>query len=282
VKAKDKLKLLLSNTKAQVRKLKQQSEIQHPKVPVNQLFDLTHKCAPVFVLSTGRTGTQLLTNIFALSNSVIAHHEPEPTLNFFSKLAWEEAKENTFFEGIFEGARYEMLRDAVVLNKTYVETNNRITFFARHILRSYPQAKFIHLVREPEAFVKSGLGRDWYANTNIHDEGRIVKNDAWQEMNQIAKISWLWAETNRWIFEFGKSLSKDQFHVVKSEDLYNDAAKVYNMLLFCGIADVSKNAIEKMIERPVNESKIKSKSLSKEELATVTLMCNKTMKLIYD
>jgi len=282
VKAKDKIKLLVSNTKAQVQKLKQQGIIQHPKVPVSDLHQQTHKSAPVFVLSTGRTGTQLLTNIFALSNKVLAHHEPDPNLNYYGKLAWEGAKEPAFFEGVFEGARYEMLRDAVILGKTYIETNNRITFLAKHILTNYPNAKFVHLVRKPEAFVKSGLGRDWYANTNIHDEGRIVKAGGWGSMDQVAKIAWLWAETNRWIFEFGKTLPAGQFLFLKSEDLYKDSKSVLALLHFCGVMDVNLKAIEKTILEPVNISKKPSDSIDEKTRLLIKEQTSTVSKLIYE
>ena len=44
--------------------------------------------APVFVLTTGRTGSRLLVEMVNLSAGLSAFHEPRPTLQYFSNFAF--------------------------------------------------------------------------------------------------------------------------------------------------------------------------------------------------
>jgi hypothetical protein len=83
VKFSDKIKSVITETGKAIDFLKEQSKIQHPGTPVSELFDKVHASSPVFVLSTGRTGTQFLTELLSHSSLVRAYHEPEPTLNLF-------------------------------------------------------------------------------------------------------------------------------------------------------------------------------------------------------
>jgi hypothetical protein len=281
VKFSDKIKSVITETGKAIDFLKEQSKIQHPGTPVSELFDKVHASSPVFVLSTGRTGTQFLTELLRHSSLVRAHHEPEPTLNLLARKAWQKEGSDDFFKGCFEGARYELLRNSFILNKGYVETNNRITFLAPFIRSLYPNAKFVHLVREAESFVKSGLQRGWYTDTNIHDEGRITKQEGWGEMDQVDRIAWLWAETNRWITQFGKIMAADKWYVHKSEDLYRDDSKTQHLLHFCGADDISSLTIKKYQRKPVNTSKGKKTELTREQRNTIYEITADAEKTIY-
>ena len=49
---------------------------------------------PVFVLSTGRCGTELLTNALKLDKAALVHHAPFPELVYLDRWAYER-KQNT-------------------------------------------------------------------------------------------------------------------------------------------------------------------------------------------
>jgi hypothetical protein len=130
---------------------------------------------PVFVLSTGRTGAALLTELLLLADGVDVHHTPRPELVRVSRRAYEEIGGNLdLFVEVFKTAREELLLQSVRRGRRYVETNNRVTFFAPAAAVEFPDAKFIHLTRDPATFVRSGLRRNWYSGTHHHDIGRIV------------------------------------------------------------------------------------------------------------
>lgn len=259
MKVSDLIKDYLSHNKAFFSQLKNKKSI-HDRVDIDfsQLSDKIHnEYDPVFVLSTGRNGTMLLTKLFELSNQCLAVHEPEPELSMPSKLAYENYRNNPeFVKGMFEGARYEMLRTSFLMGKKFIETNNRITFFAFQISELYPNAKFIHLVRKPESFIKSGLSRKWYSGKTLYDEARIVHPDKklWGTMNEYDKIAWLWNETNLFIEEF-KMKYPEKIITIKAEELFINKSVSLEMMNFCGINDINHKNISKTIAVKTNAGK---------------------------
>jgi hypothetical protein len=184
---------------------------------------------PVFVLSTGRTGTALLTELLLLADGVDVHHAPRPELVRVSRRAYEEIGGNLdLFVEVFKTAREELLLESVRRGRRYVETNNRVTFFAPAVAVAFPDAKFIHLTRNPATFVRSGIRRNWYSGTHHHDIGRIVPvgdNPAvelWAGWDRLARIAWLWNESKRFIADFLATLPGSRHVFVRAEDLFSD------------------------------------------------------------
>jgi len=249
----------LSHNKAFFEHLRDKKSINERKdIDFSTLVTKVHQeYAPIFVLSTGRNGTLLLTNLLSKTNNTIVFHEPEPELSMASKLAYEKHdSDSTFVCGMFEGARYEYLRSAFLLDKKFIETNNRITFFAYEIAKLYPRAKFIHLVRNPYAFIKSGIGRNWYSGETLYDEARIVSNDVklWSSLNQYEKIAWLWNETNEFIENF-KIKNPTRIITIKAENLFSSVETSNEIFDFCEVNRLNKDKIKKLISVKINSGK---------------------------
>jgi len=218
--------------------------------------DVLANAAPVFVLSTGRVGTMLLTRLFELKNGLHIEHEALPEMLYTGKLAYADPSNIEFTKGAFMAGRYEAIRDCQLQNLRYVETNNRLTFFAPAMAALFPNAKFIHLLRHPDSFVSSGIQRNWYTGKTITDEGRIApaKNSGIER--QQDKIAWLWNATNSFIEDFKEGAGKDRTLTVRSEDLFSnteEAERILNWLDF----KADKTSIQKVLNRPVNTSRKK-------------------------
>ena len=214
-----------------------------------------------FALSTGRCGTKLLTNLLRLSKGIQSVHEPLPVLVYPSKLAYETSHEDRekFRLGI-DMARYEFIENAFLRNQIYVETNNRLTFFAPFLAEVFKQSKFIHLVRHPGDFVRSGIRRMWYSGKHSYDTGRIVPTDNninWYRMTQIEKIAWLWNETNQFIEDFKLNLADANGIIfVKAEDLFSRTETAVKIFEFLQVEPPPEKQISEVIKRPVNVQKI--------------------------
>ena len=218
--------------------------------------DVLAQAAPVFVLSTGRVGTMLLTRLFDLEKGLNIEHEALPEMLYTGKLAYADPSNIEFTKGAFMAGRYEAIRDCQLQNLRYVETNNRLTFFAPAMAALFPNAKFIHLLRHPDSFVSSGIQRNWYTGKTITDEGRIApaKNSGIER--QQDKIAWLWNATNSFIEDFKEGAGKDRTLTVRSEDLFSnteEAERILNWLDF----KADKTSIQKVLNRPVNTSRKK-------------------------
>ena len=218
--------------------------------------DVLAQAAPVFVLSTGRVGTMLLTRLFELEKGLNIEHEALPEMLYTGKLAYADPSNIEFTKGAFMAGRYEAIRDCQLQNLRYVETNNRLTFFAPAMAALFTNAKFIHLLRHPDSFVSSGIQRNWYTGKTITDEGRIApaKNSGIER--QQDKIAWLWNATNSFIEDFKEGAGKDRTLTVRSEDLFSnteEAERILNWLDF----KADKTSIQKVLNRPVNTSRKK-------------------------
>jgi hypothetical protein len=214
--------------------------------------------SPVFVLSTGRSGTLLLNELLSISAYAYPLHQPRPELIRVSKLAYEEIYQKPeIFEEVFRTCREELVFDAVKFNKIYIETNNRISFFAPVILNVFPNAKFIHLVRHPGDFVRSGIRRKWYSGSHEHDLGRILPvkgeyKERWSRMSNIEKIGWLWNETNKFIENFTKRVPQNKFLFMKAEQLFKDINITKKIYEFIELPDFNEKKVAKIIKSPVN------------------------------
>src|SRR5690606_26116870 len=85
--------------------------------------------APVFFLNTGRSGSAFLDSAFKHISSVQAYHEAFPTLMMFSNYAFHNRNETLILRRVFEAARVELMLDAFIQNKNFIETNHCLVFF---------------------------------------------------------------------------------------------------------------------------------------------------------
>lgn len=250
------------------------------------VFNEVHdKSAPCFVLSTGRCGTHMLTKLLSEHKKIDVFHTPIPELIYYSKYAYENNIEKSEELGkIVDAARYDYIRDSYLLGQQFVETNNRITFFAHQLAALYPKAKFVHLVRNPVAFTKSGFNRGWYSGKNEHDEGRIeLKSEEWNQYSDLKKIAWLWEATNRFIEDFKNKIEPERVIFLKSEELFSDAEKAGNIFKFLDLDSISPERIKSIIGKPTNVGKMKRKNkLSDIELEEINQVTELAVKYGYE
>ena len=178
-------------------------------------------------------------------------------MSYYAEFAYHKTEsEPELVKRIIDSARYEQIRDAWLLGKKYVETNNRITFFCHALADLFPRSTFIHLVRKPEEFITSGLARNWYSGSVLHDEGRITPEG--EELNQVEKIAWLWNETNTFIENFKQLQPDNRVITVRSEELFHSADTSVRILEFLHLEIPNRKILQKQIATPVNKQSKKT------------------------
>lgn len=260
-------KRILEDQSEYWRKLLQERRIQNLKGDFANLPQSVHEEAqPVFVLSTGRAGTLLLTKILKGNPHLELAHRPEPELSWVGKWPMEEQHSQASLKAAVEAARYEAIRDAYLCGKRFVETNNRISFFAPILAELYPQSTFIHLVRRPEPFVKSGLQRGWYADS-LYDEGRLPYPDLPTRKEKIAK---LWLDTNEYLADFCQE-HQERSAFLWSHDLFHNHGEVSKVCHRLNLGNYSSAYIKRKQAQKVNKASQKKPSdISIEELPQAT------------
>ncbi|WP_456426741.1 sulfotransferase [Rhodocaloribacter sp.] len=184
----------------------------------------------LFVLSTGRTGTETLTHILALSNQIDAFHEPYPQLLDERKYARTEVYVDPGkYYRIFSRSRSLYLWKSQRRGKLYAETSARLTFFAPVIYDMLPNSKFLYIHRHPAEVVRSGMRRGWYVD-HPADYARIVPVkgeyafERWEKWSPFEKICWYWDAYNRFSLGFVDSVSPDRVIQVRADELFSGRA----------------------------------------------------------
>lgn len=183
---------------------------------VGFLSRVTSLCAPrlwtrarcVFVLSTGRTGTETLARLLSCHPAIDAHHEPSPTLLPERQAAFAEVYQRPgHFLAIFRRARRLPITHSFLRGKVYAETSARLTFFAPVICNALPRARFVYIHRHPAEVVRSGMRRRWY-DGHPADRWRIVpppgsvESQQWSDWSTFEKVCWYWKAYNRFALDF--------------------------------------------------------------------------------
>jgi hypothetical protein len=249
-------KFLLDQPPRQVWRFLSKRLLRHKPI---EMFDDEHPC--VFVLSTGRAGTETLAAVITLARNVVSLHEPAPRLYELSKLAYEYSTEPFARKVLgvsFLSHRNELLNTSLAFGLGYVETSPQVTFLAPAILEVLPQARFIHIVRDPRDVVRSGMRRRWFDGhpgdtTRIMPRPDSEDGQHWHEYNPFKKNLWLWAETNRWILKFTSALSEDRIITLRSEDVFSGDENTFHTLFeFTGSPPPPARQITRLLARKLN------------------------------
>jgi hypothetical protein len=224
-----------------------------------KIFNAEHPC--VFVLSTGRSGTATLTRFFQSADNVLTFHEPYPDLVRLTKFGYQNYNSPEAIDILadtFLAFREEQLNLALRYGKGYVETGLQCTFLAPAIVKLFPQAKFIHMVRNPYMVVRSGMRRNWNAAHNL-DKFRIFPGrgspyfEKWDSMDAFEKTIWQWAEINSWITNFINTLSDDKKFFLRAEDLFDgDKQTISNLFKFISSNPPSSRKINNILKKKIN------------------------------
>lgn len=194
--------------------------------PISSQKDVEAK--PVWVLSTGRVGTQTLSSLLALCRSFVVHHQSRPDMEQLAALHYQLEPQLTKNElAVFQCAlrlgRENQIRYANESNKGYVETAPHLTFLAPRLMDSYPASLFIYLVRNPLMVVRSGMRRNWYGEGDRQIRIQPRSDDAvfqsWRTLSQFEKVIWFWTATNEWILDFAKQVHESNVLRLNSESL---------------------------------------------------------------
>ena len=214
--------------------------------------------APVFILSTGRSGSKFIVELLNLLPGVNALHEPRPTLQYFSNFAFLHQDQVETLTRMIDATRMEMILETYIQGKIFIESNQCLTFFAPAIAALFGNAKFVHLVRHPGDFVRSAVRKGWHRNDSIWESGRARMADekCWQAMDQYQKLAWLWTISNGYLEDFKKNLGQRRVMTVRLEDLGQGREHVESVFAFIGSREIEWAQVEKIQETRINALEI--------------------------
>ena len=232
----------------------------------------------VFVLSTGRSGSKSIVNILNQHPDCHALHEDISQLvRISTEIAYNKEDSNPYKE-----------LNSILEIKTWNSSNNQLLIHSDQrfwnlipFLSDYfPNAKFIHLIREPLSCIKSMIFRDWYQNFeyNRHDwdkyrlRGDLVgafSVNEWQEMSNIQKCTWYYYFVNNSISKQLNEISDSRIFSVKLEKLDSEICAILNFVKLdkIDLKVVKSNEINKLSK--INKANLDKNKLEREVLSAM-------------
>lgn len=236
-----------------------------------------------FILGTGRSGTQLITEALLSTGQAAVFHEP----NFVEDVGSMEG----FYLDQYKAIRYwNTFRKYEIYKrwsenpatKIYGEVNGTIRYQIPGILSALPESKIFLVARDGRGVVRSVMG--WKQFYGEKSKGAYAlkphKSDPyyvkWERMTRFEKICWSWMDSNEYLLKF-----VPENRIYKLEDLVKDYEEMSRLLSDIGIS-IGLNSWERIVTKPSrNSSKEYSFPVwgewSKKEQSTFVEICGKTM-----
>jgi len=154
-----------------------------------------------FLLSMGRTGTQLISRLVKMDPNVASYHEPYDRDPEIMQLRYSGF--HTVADGCMAERMEEMTRRSQG-HTLHIESNSYLRFEAEWLRREL-DANMVFLSRDARTFLPSAYQRNVYTDRDQqfaqvpHDTDRWAEQ--WSSFNRFEKICWYWDYANRYLYE---------------------------------------------------------------------------------
>jgi hypothetical protein len=215
-----------------------------------------------FIVSSGRSGTAMLTKALGQAQGVTIEHEY--MVHVVQPLAvrrYQRLVDSTTAQNILATTHGA----AAIYAETplWGDSSNKLSWLIPELAALFPEARFIHLVRDGRKVASSyfhKLGAECYDDrstdvlaAHLADPSHVPapppeKKYWWPQpkagerlaeefhgFGQFERIAWHWAEINRVIFEDLKALPAERKLFVRLEDLRDDPLAVRELFTFLGL-----------------------------------------------
>ncbi|MCK5066017.1 MAG: sulfotransferase [Bacteroidales bacterium] len=240
--------------------------------------------SPVFILSTGRTGTQFFEDyINQTSDGAVCRHEPWPSrrFKFLSNLYLNQKVSHRLVGRFYQRSRRKLFR--TLGNRTYIESSNFIFGCMPSLNEIYNDVRIIHIVRHPVSYVSSHLGKGFWRG---HKRFFAKYVPYWLEIldvedrsDPIQLLAARWNYVNR---QIGSYEDSHPYLRIRFEDLFSGEAGVSSDRLnqireFCGVPPLDRAENALWLQHPKNVSRHKD-ALQPGEVAFILATCSELMK----
>ena len=181
----------------------------------------------IFILSTGRCGSKSIVDTLNQVENVKAFHEPNPSLiEENAKHHFGDFTENPIV--LMLKKRKKLIDETHEAGFHYIESSHFLSSFVDPLRKAFPDAFFVHLIRDGRDVVRSAMSRSWY---KWKDDRTVVYGwPAPYYMSRFEKCCYFWDFQNRMISQSFERLTEDQKMIIKVEKLHLDVTFLMNRL----------------------------------------------------
>jgi hypothetical protein len=216
---------------------------------------------PFFIVSSGRSGTAMLTKALAGCRDLTIEHEY--LVHLVQPLAMGR------YQGLADKNDAQMVLSAThgaaldyAQTPWWGDSSNKLSWLIPDLLALFPDARFVHLMRDGRKVASSyfhKLADECYDDRSTHLMARYLaapkttpppppekkywwpqpkSDDPWADefpsFGQFERIVWHWAEVNRVILAALEAVPPTQHHAVQLEELRARPSAVAELLEFLG------------------------------------------------
>ena len=259
--------------------------------------------SPFFILSSGRSGSQMFQKLFCLYDAVEMHHEylcnhiqPLAVKYYLGLVTKDQAKKELSKQ--YEAAIY--YSDRVM----WGDSSNKLSWLIEPLNELFPNAKFIHIIRDGRKVVSSFYNklRDecyddkstktlqlWVDNPEKYIEPPHEKKYWWNvenkksinykqfiNYNQFQRICYHWHTVNSTIENDFIEINEGRKIVFRLEDLVTKKSKLKHMLKFLGLK--YREEVFDLLKTPHNVNVPKDFLLNMNQIDQFNAIAGETMK----
>lgn len=200
---------------------------------------------PLFILSTGRTGTTWLASVFEHAGALAVHEPPPRWLRLVGNAHAAGAVSRERATEIVRRVRAEVVAPSPPDARPYVEANSLVSGLVGPLLDAFESARVVQVVRDPAGYVGSALAWGQYRLAgrvlNAVPYRRLAapqfrpwspsERVRWARRDQFDRLCWTWMAQNRAMRTQGEG--NPRFSTVRFEDLVDrDASRMTLRSLF--------------------------------------------------
>jgi hypothetical protein len=208
--------------------------------------------APVFLIGAPRSGTTFLGGSLSSIPTVSYHHEPIATKlasRYVYQGLWSERKARRFYRLVYR----TLLRAHLNGDQTFVEKTPRNSYLVAFLHRAFPDARFIHIIRDGRDAALSYSKKPWL-QAAMAGSGRVSpggypngptprywvepeRRHEFETTTDIHRCVWGWKRHTESALASGRALPASLYHELRYEDLVREPVREGERILdFLGLS----------------------------------------------
>lgn len=236
-----------------------------------------------FILSTGRTGTTFLNNSLENFPDVTSCQERNfRSLRILSNKAFITNRHSFLTEMAVKKMVIEPIQIQAKKSDYHFEINPPLFFCLDKIIKEFPDANFIHIVRNPIDYIDSSI--NW---TDMNRLNKLMKlyfpfwevkpRDFYFKDNEdkiFKSLIYKWKKINSLLSQI--SLKTDRYHLIKFEDVFLDPEEGVKSIL--KISNYKNHEKVSLVNKKKLNKSYKKKNISQQRLNYIYKHCGNLMK----
>lgn len=229
--------------------------------------------APIFIVGSPRSGTTFLGKCIAQLPEISYHFEPVATkaaARYVYDRLWHEDKSQRFYQFIYRW----LMRFHGDGDLRFAEKTPQISFIVPFLAKAFPEAKFVHIIRDGRDVAASLAEKPWHRldkkNSTIRDpDGYMcgpwarfwVEPDRIEEFettDDLHRCGWIWRRHVEEVLQAAVDLPNGTYHELRYEDLVeNPRQEAQKILEFLGISDQQSHQLfQEAVAKDVRASSV--------------------------